>query len=259
MVWYRIPLENHYTGHWKLLMICRNYLLLEAILWVIASLCWVKSVKILRRYCGWKHLSQIGSLNTNKTSWNCPAIICLAYWVDIYLQCLFQHNHPLTSWAVKLTLSQYIVGYGPQICTLCNADCLSLYFYRGGPYCSRHCIKRQKCTLFSDPLAGPPKRGRPPGAMTRNKPTFRNSGKIAKTMVRLACITYLVDNLHLNHLLHVPDMPSTQIQQQSSCLLVLLTISNLRLKTIRTAPYHDYDRLSKRYFGQETKRILLQI
>ena len=71
---------------------------------------------------------------------------------------------------------------------MCGAVCVNLSFYRGHPFCSRPCIKKKKNVIFANPETAPPKRGRPVGAMTRNKPTYRNSGRIAKVLV---CVVLL--------------------------------------------------------------------
>ena len=72
---------------------------------------------------------------------------------------------------------------------MCGAVCVNLSFYRGHPFCSRPCIKKKKNVIFANPETAPPKRGRPVGAMTRNKPTYRNSGRIAKVLV---CVVVLL-------------------------------------------------------------------
>lgn len=72
----------------------------------------------------------------------------------------------------------FIADYDP--CARCGADSVNLCFYRGSPYCSRKCLRADRAVILSNPDAPPPKRGRPVGAMTRNKPTYRNSGKLAK-------------------------------------------------------------------------------
>ncbi|XP_067946575.1 polyhomeotic-like protein 2 [Watersipora subatra] len=67
-----------------------------------------------------------------------------------------------------------------EACTMCGKSCINLCFYRGEPFCSRACVKKRKGVIFANPETAPPRRGRPVGALTRNKPTYKNSGKVSK-------------------------------------------------------------------------------